>query len=109
MNLPVRLFHEVQINMSAIFNLSLLVQPLWVVFSALTRVTLASISGFRNQYIYGKGGWLAPCPTHDITHGTKTTPTRGTDLGTKWEKEMRTAEGDMKTNNRKRTAEMGLT
>lgn len=57
MNLPVRLFHEVQINMSAIFNLSLLVQPLWVVFSALTRVTLASISGFLNQYIYGKGGW----------------------------------------------------
>ena len=66
MNLRVRLFYGIQINMAAIFNLSL--QPLWVVFSALTRVALASMSGFRNQYIYGKGG-LAPCPTHGITHG----------------------------------------
>ena len=37
------------------------------------------------------------------THGTKSKRTCGTDLGTKWEKEARTAEGDMEEDGEKRT------
>ena len=44
------------------------------------------------------------CPMY----GTKLKPTCGTDLGTKWEKEARTAGGDMEEDGERESAEMKL-